>query len=244
MGFETFPGYLAWPACRSCCWCWQASRRSRAAEGEKPPAPEGPWSVELHLKRYFGSHTSYEFGNPEFRRSFSRFSAGLEVLRSVSGESDGSFKDSDWDDDTQPSVKNVYSESQSRIEPSYMVRGDVDLKVADWLGLPAGFDLRPVVGVRWQRLELLAHDGVQVYPAPGDDTPPNPLPGDIIRSATVRVPWEATANSRLGIASFYSFSHFNRRTSFMVRMDNLSAVILTFQVFPESSIGFHWVYPA
>jgi len=30
----------------------------------------------------------------------------------------------------------------------------------------------------------------------------------------------------------------------MVRMDNLSAVILTSWVFPESSNGFHWVYPA
>lgn len=29
-----------------------------AAEKEKP------WSAELHVKRYFGSHTSFEFGNP------------------------------------------------------------------------------------------------------------------------------------------------------------------------------------
>src|SRR5665647_1484332 len=40
------------------------------------------------------------------------------------------------------------------------------------------------------------------------------------------------------------FSHFNRRTSLMVRMDNLSAVIVTSRVFPERSNGFHWVYPA
>jgi hypothetical protein len=94
-----------------------------AAEGEKPLAPEKPWSAELHAKRYFGSHTSYEFGNPnapyqsplsrlefplntwwagaELRRRFSRFSAGLEVLRSVSMDSDGSFKDSDWNDDAK-----------------------------------------------------------------------------------------------------------------------------------------------
>ena len=174
-----------------------------AAEGGKPADPENPWSVELHLKRYFGSHTSYEFGNPfppnqsplsrlefplntwwaggEVRRNFPRFSAGLEVLRSVTGESDGSFEDSDWEDEAQPNVKTTYSDASCRMEPSYMVRADLDLKVADWLGLPAGFDLRPVVGVRWQRLELVAHDGVQVYPAPGDTTPPEPLPGDGIR---------------------------------------------------------------
>jgi hypothetical protein len=168
-----------------------------AAEGEKP------WSAELHIKRYFGSHTSYEFGNPfppyqvplsrlefplntwwaggEFRRSFSRISAGVEVLRNVSRESDGSFKDSDWDDEARPGVKTIYSESQCRMEPSYMVRGDVDLKVADWLGLPVWFDLRPVAGVRWQRFELVSHDGVQTNPAPGDNNPPTPLPGDTIR---------------------------------------------------------------
>ena len=165
-----------------------------AAEDEKP------WSAELHVKRYLGSHTSFEFGNPlppyqaplsrlefplntwwvggEVRRRFSRFSAGLEVLRNVSAESDGSFKDSDWDDETRPDVKTIYSESQCRMEPSYIVRGDVDLKVSDWLGLPVWFDLRPVVGVRWQRVKLVGHNGIQTYPASGDTTPPEPLPGD------------------------------------------------------------------
>jgi hypothetical protein len=66
------------------------------------------------------------------------------------------------------------------MEPSYMIRGDVDLKVGDWLGLPVWFDLRPVAGVRWQQFELVGHDGVQVYLA-GETTPPDPLPGDSIR---------------------------------------------------------------
>ncbi|MCX5827579.1 MAG: hypothetical protein NTV58_06210 [Deltaproteobacteria bacterium] len=118
-----------------------------AAEGEKAPAPEKPWSAELHVKRYFSSHTSYEFGNPyppnqaplsrlefpmntwwaggELRRRFSRFSVGVEVLGSIPMESDLAFKDSDWDDDARPSVKTIYSESQCRVEPSYMVRGPV-----------------------------------------------------------------------------------------------------------------------
>jgi hypothetical protein len=30
----------------------------------------------------------------------------------------------------------------------------------------------------------------------------------------------------------------------MVRMDNLSAAIMTSQVFTGSSNGFHWIYPA
>ncbi|MDD5035510.1 MAG: omptin family outer membrane protease [Methylococcaceae bacterium] len=162
-----------------------------------------PWSVELRVRQYFGSHTSYEFGNPfppyqaplsrlefplnswwagvELKRSFSRFSVGLEALRNLSDEADGHFKDSDWDDENKPDLKTIYSLSSTRIEPSYSVRGDVDLKIADWVGLPGGFDLRPVLGFRWQRHTLVAHDGLQVSPVPGDGTPPISLPGDGIR---------------------------------------------------------------
>jgi hypothetical protein len=174
-----------------------------AGADEKPLDPEKPWSAELRVKRSFVSHTSYEFGNPyppyqaplsrlefpmntwwaggEFRRSFPRFSAGVELLRNISKESDGSFKDSDWSDDARPSVKDVYSEAQCRVEPSYMGRGDVDMKVGDWLRLPAWFDLRPVVGVRWQQLEFVAHNGVQEYPAPGSTAPADHYPGDAIQ---------------------------------------------------------------
>lgn len=128
------------------------------------------------LRNYFRSHTSYEFGNPyppyqaplsrlefplnswwvgvEVRQSFSRFSAGLEALRNISGEANGQFKDSDWDDDAAPDVQTIYSKSDCRIEPGYTVRGDVDLKISDWVGLPSGFDLRPVLGLRWQRFSF------------------------------------------------------------------------------------------
>jgi outer membrane protease len=103
---------------------------------------------------------------------------GLEVLRNVSREANGVFKDSDWDDDARQDTKMIYSESDCRIEPSYTVRGDVDLKISDWVNLPSGFDLRPVVGFRWQRFSFVTHDGVQSYPAPGDTRPPESLPGD------------------------------------------------------------------
>jgi hypothetical protein len=169
----------------------------------KGPHADKPWSVELHVKFFLGSHTSYEFGNPlpphqaplsrlefpinnqwagvEFRRSFSRFSAGGEFSRNLSEESSDWFKDSDWTDDANPGIKTIYSESHCRMEPSYMVLGDADLNIADWIKLPVWFDLRPVAGIRWQRLNLVTHDGVQTYPAPGDDTPPDSLSGDGIR---------------------------------------------------------------
>ena len=41
------------------------------------------------------------------------------------------------------------------MEPSYDLRADLDLKVSDWLGLPAWLDLRPLVGVRWQRFSFV-----------------------------------------------------------------------------------------
>jgi len=170
-----------------------------AVKDEKSTVPEKKWSTELQLKRYFRSHTSYEFGNPlppfqaplsrlefpmntwwaggEARRSFSRFSAGVEVLASIPMESDSLMKDSDWDDESRPDVKTIYSESQCRMEPSYMARGDVDLKVGDWLGMPVWFDLRPVAGVRWQQFTLVAHDGSQTELG----NPSESLPGDSIR---------------------------------------------------------------
>jgi hypothetical protein len=144
-----------------------------------------PWSVDVHVRSFFKSHTSYEFGNyfapyqsplsrlefpmdtwwagAEARRSFmnNRFSAGIEVMRNISRETDGVMKDSDWDDDGNPSRKTIYSESNCRMEPSYSVRADLDMSVADWLRLPAGLDLRPVIGVRWQRLTFMIHDGSQ-----------------------------------------------------------------------------------
>jgi len=170
-----------------------------AVKDEHSSVPEKKWTAELQVKRYFGSHTSYEFGTPpspplwaplsrlefpmntwwaggELRRSFSRFSLGAEVLAAIPMDSDLSFKDSDWTDPAHTNVKTIYSEAQCRVEPSYRVRGDVDLKIADWVGLPVWFDLRPLVGARWQRLEFEAHNLVQSMPLP-----PYHAPGNVIR---------------------------------------------------------------
>jgi hypothetical protein len=167
-------------------------------------AEEKPWSAEFRVKRLAGSHTSYEFANPfppnqeplsrlEFpldswwfgggiRRRIGRFSVGGEFYRNVNGNTRGAFKDSDWEsEDRANNPLTVYSESQNRLERSFMASLDVDMTVGDWLHLPRWLDLRPVAGVRWQDLNFVTHDGVQVFPAPGDTTAPEPLPGDGIR---------------------------------------------------------------
>ncbi|HEX9024624.1 MAG TPA: omptin family outer membrane protease, partial [Geobacteraceae bacterium] len=155
-------------------------------------------SLALKTKRLFSSHTSYEFGNPfppnqvplsrlqfpldswwggaEIRGRLSRFSLGVEAFRNISGEADGRMRDSDWDDDTNPILRTIYSESQCRMEPSYMVRADADVEVADLLGAPRWFSLRPVVGFRWQDFNLVTHDGVQ-YCLPGPSVLPLPCDG-------------------------------------------------------------------
>ena len=143
----------------------------------------GHWSVGIKFKRLLDSHTSYEFGNPfppcqvplsrlefpldswwggiEIGADYPRFSLGLEALRSLSSEADGKMMDSDWDDDQNPGFRTIYSESQCRIDPSYTIKIDADLRVSDWLGLPSRLDFRPVIGFRWQHFRLVTHDGVQ-----------------------------------------------------------------------------------
>ena len=181
----------------------QGVSAAETLEAEPPGTSVPHWSADLKLKNYFNSHTSYEFGNPvlpyqkplsrlefplntwwaglEVRRNFSRVSVGIEALRNLSSEADGSFKDSDWDDEDRPGVLSIYSESACRMEPSYNVRGDIDLKISDWIGLPRWLDLRPVTGFRWQRLSFVSHDGIQYYPTSGNTMPPDVLPGDGIR---------------------------------------------------------------
>jgi len=175
-----------------------------AAEGGAQQSSVKPWSIDLKILNYFRSHTSYEFGNPEYpgqvplsrlefpmnswwagaeaRRSIGRFSIGVEILRNISAEADGVFKDSDWTNENDPKTRTIYSESNCRLEPSYNFRAELDMRISDWLKLPTRLDLRPVVGFRWQRLSFVTHDGVQTeyLPATGATTV-DVLPGDGIR---------------------------------------------------------------
>jgi hypothetical protein len=163
---------------------------------------EQPWSVEAIIKHHFNSHTSYEFGNPlppkqvplsrlefplntlwagvEVRRRFPRFSVGVEVLTNLSRNAGGAMKDSDWDDNTSPTLLTIYSESKCRMERSFDIRADIDLKLSDWMELPHWFDLRPVIGIRWQQFYLVTHDGTQ-YERAGAAWTSTDLPGDGIR---------------------------------------------------------------
>jgi hypothetical protein len=166
-------------------------------------ATEQDWIVTAKLKFLFGSHTSYEFGNPyspyqvplsrlefplntiwagfEVRRNLGRLSAGFEYLASLADQETDHFRDSDWDDDADPSRLSIFGETQCRVRPSFQLRADVDLQIADLVGLPEGFILRPLVGYRWQHLAFMAHDGTQyVYGSAGEVLSSEWLPGNTI----------------------------------------------------------------
>ena len=160
------------------------------------------WSVEAKVKRLFDSHTSYEFKNPfpphqsplsrlEFgldswwgglgvSRWTPRWSISLEAMRNLIQGVDGVLADSDWTDERNTRIRDIYSESNLRLKPSYDVRASVDVSVAGWLGLPKGLDLRPVGGVRWQRFDLMAFDGTQWDLQSDGSWHTTPLPGDDI----------------------------------------------------------------
>jgi outer membrane protease len=87
------------------------------------------------------------------------------------------MRDSDWDNEANLSQKSIYSESNCRLDPSYFLEVEGDLKVSDWLSLPSDLDLRPVIGYRWQKFNFVTHDGSQL--ALGEE--PVPLPGNTLK---------------------------------------------------------------
>ncbi|MBA4392248.1 MAG: hypothetical protein C0407_01730 [Desulfobacca sp.] len=157
--------------------CWALEKNSKVAQGEF-------LSLGVITQYTFSSHTSYEFGNPlppyqsrlsrlefplnswwagaELKVRFPRFSFGLKALTNVSQEALGRMRDSDWDNEANPNQKTIYSESNCRLDPSYFIEFDGDLKVSDWLHLPSNLDLRPVIGYRWQKFNFVTHDGSQL----------------------------------------------------------------------------------
>ncbi len=184
-------------------------------------------SIDVKARRLANSHTSYEFGTPfppnqsplsrlefplnswwggaELRASFPRFSTGVEVLTNDVRDAGRPMKDSDWEDIANPGLRTTYSESGNRIKRSYMVAGDVDMEVSDWLGLPRWASLRPVTGFRWQSFDLVTHDGVQYSLLEA----PLPLPGDGIRFRQVYKQYFIGLRSNVDAERFTNISGLN-----------------------------------
>ena len=141
------------------------------------------WAFDFGVQYFLMSHTSYQFANSgapfqnplsklqfplntwwletELRRTCPRWSIGARAGLSVAKNVDGRFKDSDWLNPGNTSMLTTYSESAMRSENSYLFRTDADVNISDWLGLPPSFEIRPLFAFEFQRLKLMAHDGVQ-----------------------------------------------------------------------------------
>lgn len=146
-------------------------------------AEDRSWSIQLKTKVMLDSHTSFEFGHPfipqlsplsrlefpldsfwaglEARRQLGRLSLGVEFLSNMIPQRSGMMRDSDWEDPDDPSLLTILSHSRCRLNPSFQVGGDVDVQVADVLGLSSAFDVRPVVGFSWQQLSFTVSDVTQ-----------------------------------------------------------------------------------
>lgn len=152
------------------------------------PGQDDGFFIAPKLKRYLHSHTSYQFGDPYDSRinPLSRlefplnswwgglemswrqpgYALNLELMTNLSHQTDaGKFKDSDWE---EPGRLTIYDEQNCRMERSFTLDMNADFSLAEKLSLPRGLDLRPVLGWRWQRFTLVAHDGYQQSLKPDD----------------------------------------------------------------------------
>ena len=158
--------------------------QTNTSQGEKGKldVPKN-WIFDFGVQNFLMSHTSYQFGNSgepfqkplsrlqfpintwwlesELRRTCPRWSVGVRAGMSVAANADGRFKDSDWLNPGNTSMLTTYSESACRAENNYLIRADADVNISDWLRLPPGFEIRPLFAFEFQRLSLMAHDGVQ-----------------------------------------------------------------------------------
>ncbi len=148
------------------------------------------WS--LGIKKFINSFTSYQFPNPftpgqdplsrlEFPidQWFMGVRAGhyarwwsLQCQGWLNVSRDGSLKmqDSDWDDETRPQQKTIFSESKCRLNRGVLA----DVRLSTATPLEKFIDVRPVFGYRYESFFFTTHDGFQavlggeVADLPGD----------------------------------------------------------------------------
>jgi hypothetical protein len=163
---------------------------SVTAEQRYHGSPTYNWS--LGFKKFFNSYTSYQFPNPfpPHQDPLSRlefpidqwfvkggvdykaphWSLVFDAAINISGESALNMQDSDWEDDTDPFQKTIFSESDCRLDKGILI----DSKL---LFYPPYFRtnlLKASLGYRYQEFHFTTHDGDQqtitghVTPLPGD----------------------------------------------------------------------------
>lgn len=145
----------------------------------------------LGVKKFINSFTSYQFPNPfppsqdplsrlEFPIDQWFIGASSQYMASswsllcqgwlnLSRESALKMQDSDWDDESMPKQKTIFSESGCRLN-----RGLILDACLIFSNIFDNFPVMPVIGARYQNFFFTTHDGYQVVFG-GE---PIPLPGD------------------------------------------------------------------
>lgn len=178
--------------------------------GQAVAALDEHWFLAPQVKRLFRSHTSFQFGDPSQRQlnplsrlefplgswwgglnlglEGPRFRLELGLLTAIPDQDDiGVMRDSDWEDTKRPKVTTTYSESTVKLKNSLDFKAKLSMSLREHLPTPSWLDVRPLLGVRWQKFVFVTHDGIQQNQI---DDPASPefgtgwsymsLPGDII----------------------------------------------------------------
>ncbi len=146
----------------------------------------------MGIKKFINSFTSYQFVNPfpPFQDPLSRlefpvdqwflgltakyaarsWSVHTEGWVNVNRESGLKMQDSDWDDDSDPSQKTIFSESACRLNKGFLFDTYVAVSIP-WLPIS---NVRPLLGYRYQYFYFTTHDGAQAVLGGGSVD----LPGD------------------------------------------------------------------
>jgi len=152
--------------------------------------PACPW---IGVKKFCNSFTSYQFPNPFppgqdplsrlefpidqwFLGVGTGYGIGSVVVKfegwtNANREASLRMQDSDWENEADPGNKSIFSESGCRLNRAWLL----DLQFALASPQPLGpVDVRPAVGLRYQRFSFTTRDGVQFSTA-GETLE---LPGD------------------------------------------------------------------
>lgn len=144
------------------------------------------------VRKYVSSFTSYQFPNPfppgqdplsRLEFPIDQWFMGIQLgyvapswtlsgqgWINVSRESARKMQDSDWDDETSPGQKTIFSESQCRLNRGLLL--ELQLSIAT--PLERLYSIRPVAGCRYDYFFFTTHDGFQAS-LQGDSAN---LPGD------------------------------------------------------------------
>lgn len=152
--------------------------------------PQSRYAVGF--KKFFNSFTSYQFPNPftlaqdplsrlefpidqwfvgsRYTYEAPHWTLLFDSYVNLNRDANLMMQDSDWEDESRPFQKTVFSESKCRLNRSWLL--DLGLNVhPDWSIFK---DVSPITGLRYQYFYFTTHDGYQVS-LDGDH---GDLPGD------------------------------------------------------------------